>query len=363
VPPQAPPVPQAAPQPPAAESTQALPLSIFQEEPHQQSYDQPFGQQGQNGHQGQPFDAYGQQHQQQPYGQGYDQYGQPPYEQEQQPGPQHDSDYDHLFRSDVPGPEPLRQRIIQPPSQQQAPAYGQQPPQGYDPGYGYDDGGDDRGGRRRMSPGVLIGIAVAGVVVAGLIVGALMNSGGNANADNAGDKGTTKPSTTSSASATGGASDAADSAAKQQAQALDALLKTSGSSRSSVVSAVESIKNCQNLGTAASDLRSAANQRTGLVTQLGTLAVDKLPGHADLTDALTKAWQASAAADGHYAGWADQAAHNHKVCKGGHARATDEAQAGNRESGSATEQKKRAVRLWNTIAKQYGLTERQYSQL
>lgn len=394
VPPQAPPQ---APQQPVADATQALPLSIFQDRDQQeqqqyggpqsqfqpQSYDQPqsqsYEQQSYDGYGGQSYGQQandqqqygGQQYGQQSYEQGPGQGG--GYEQQPQPGPEHDSDYDHLFRNDVPSPEPLRQRIIQPPSrqQQQQQQYGHQqggmgqpPQQPYDPGYGYDGGnGQDDEPRRRLSPAMVIGIVVAGCVVAGLVVGGLMNSGGNAKADNAPTKNSPKVSTAPSTSASGSTDSAADDAVKQQARGLDALLKTSGNSRSAVVSAVGSIRNCKNLGPAAADLRSAATQRTGLVTQLGGLPVDKLPNHADLTEALTKAWRASAAADGHYASWADQAAHNHSVCKGGHARSTGEAQDGNRESGTATEQKKRAVRLWNAIAKQYGLTERQYSQL
>ncbi|WUH93077.1 hypothetical protein OG900_25135 [Streptomyces sp. NBC_00433] len=366
------------PEPAPAEATQALPLSIFHEQ-DQQPYDA-YGQQQQQqqqqppqGYAGQDFpgaqqyaepqqyagqqnyadpQSYGGQQQFAAQG-GYDQQG-------QQPGPQHDSDYDHLFRTDVPGPEPLRQRIIQPPSaQQQAQqqAYGRPP---WEPGYdqnGYDDGDD----RRRMSPKVLIGIVVAGCVVAGLVVGALMNGGGKSDTD-AG-----KPSATASGTATGSASDspaaAAGGDAEAQAKALDALLKTSGASRSSVVNAVESIRGCKNLPGAAADLRAAATQRTGLVTQLSGLAVDKLPNHAELTTALTKAWQASAAADGHYAAWADQAAGGGKVCKSGHARNTPEAQAANNQSITATSQKKAAVKLWNAIASKYGLTQRQYSQL
>lgn len=347
-------IPQPAAEPPAgaADATQALPLSIFDEpKPYEQGYPQ-----------------------QQGYGQEYDD-GHP----QQQPGPQHDSDYDHLFRSDVPGPAPMRQRIIQPPAQQQHPGvpgrvpagpppYGQQNPpygqQGYDNGYAYDE--EPQGaGRRRLSPKVLIGIVVAGCVVAGLVVGGLLNSSGKASADNAGDKSPT-PSAGASASAsgTGGTTGGnGDSAAEQQAKALDSLLETSGNSRTSVVNAVESIRNCGDLSGAASALRAASGQRDGLITRLGSLSVDKLPNHGDLTAALTKAWRASAAADGHYANWAGQAQHDHKICKGGHARSTDETLAANRESGTATQQKKRAVRLWNAIARQYGLTQRQFSQL
>jgi hypothetical protein len=213
-----------------------------------------------------------------------------------------------------------------------------------------------------MSPKVLIGIVVAGCVVAGLVVGALMNGGGKSGTD-------AKPSASATGQSTGSgsASDnpkpAADGDAEAQAKALDALLNTSGASRSSVVSAVESVRNCKNLPGAASDLRAASAQRTGLVTQLNGLAVDKLPNHEALTTALTKAWQASSAADGHYAAWADQAAGGGKVCKGGHAKQTGESQAGAKESTTATAQKKAAVKLWNSIATKYGLTQRQYSQL
>ena len=371
IPPQAPPGGHA-PEPPAAEATQALHFFKDQhgQDPHGgPGYDQqqPYGQQGgyeQQGYGGQgggpqsfgDQDSYG--------GQGYP--GADGYEQ-QQPSPAHDSDYDHLFRNDVPSPAPIRPRIIQPPDRQQpAQPYGQQqggyPPgydQGYDQQYAYDDG-DGGAGRRKMSPKVLIGIVVAGCVVAGLVVGGLLNGGGGGDKTaNTADKSSAQPS----AGASGSGASAGSDAVKQQASALDALLSTSDTSRSSVVNAVESIKGCNKLPTAASDLNTAAAQRKALVTKLGTLTVDKLPDHAALTDALTKAWQASSAADAHYANWAGQAQSNPKVCHGGHARITQETQAANRQSGTATIQKKRAVKLWNTIAKQYGLTERQYSQL
>ncbi|MFB7109656.1 hypothetical protein ACFCYR_11445, partial [Streptomyces sp. NPDC056291] len=150
--------------------------------------------------------------------------------------------------------------------------------------------------------------------------------------------------------------------AREQAVELDKLLADSGSSRASVIKAVADVRNCGNLGQAASDLRSAAEQRKGLVTRLGQLSVDKLPAHAELTAALNKAWKASESADLHYAAWADQA-HGKKVCKKGHARDTGETRAGNRESGVASSEKAKAAQLWNAIAKTYGLTQRQPTQL
>ena len=99
------------------------------------------------------------------------------------------------------------------------------------------------------------------------------------------------------------------------------------------------------------------------MTRLSGLTVDKLPGHAALTDALTKAWEASASADNHYAAWADQVAGNKKLCKHGQARSTGQTQDGNRDSGTASTQKKTAAELWNAIATKYALTQRQPTQL
>ncbi len=150
--------------------------------------------------------------------------------------------------------------------------------------------------------------------------------------------------------------------AKAQAVELDKLLADSNNSRDAVIKAVADVKSCQNLGQAATDLRGAAQQRGELVTRLSTLPVDKLPNNAELTTALTKAWQASQSADNHYAAWADQTA-GKKGCNKGQARTTGQTRNGNAQSGIATEQKARAAELWNAIAKTYGLTERQSTQL
>ncbi len=130
-----------------------------------------------------------------------------------------------------------------------------------------------------------------------------------------------------------------------------------------MIQAVANVKRCDNLGQSASDLRDAAKQRGGLVTRLGKLSVDKLPGNAELTAALNRAWQASAAADNHYAAWADQVDGGRKGCHKGQARITPQTQAGNRESGTASQQKVKAAALWNAIAQKYGLTQRQPTQL
>ncbi|MFF0834496.1 MULTISPECIES: hypothetical protein [unclassified Streptomyces] len=261
------------------------------------------------------------------------------------------AEFDNLFRGgpgdQAPAGTTQQMPRVQPPNAHPGPA---QPP--YEPPL---DGGRGRGGRSRVP---LIAAVGVGIVVLGVGAGALLSGGG-------GDKGTDGETVAASSPVTQDSPSAAASAdpAEQQAIALDKLLADSGSSRASVIQAVANVRRCDNLGQAATDLRNAAKQRNGLVTRLGQLSVDKLPANAELTAALTKAWQASAAADNHYAAWAGQVGGGKKGCHKGHARGTGETQAGDRESGTASAQKTRAAALWNTIAKKYGLTQRQPTQL
>ncbi|WP_250405151.1 hypothetical protein [Streptomyces cellostaticus] len=275
----------------------------------------------------------------------------PPYAAQAHGGErQPPAEFDNLFRGGPggSGPAGTTQQMprVQHPNAHPGPA---QP--------SYEQPLDDDRGRGDRSRVPLIAAVGVGIVVLGVGAGALLSSGG-------GDKGGDDKPVAASAPATQDSPSAAESTdpAEQQAIALDKLLADSGSSRASVIQAVANVKQCNNLGQAATDLRDAAKQRNGLVTRLGKLPVDKLPANAELTAALTKAWQASAAADTNYAAWADQVG-GKKGCHKGHARVTGQTQAGNRESGTASAQKVRAAALWNTIAKKYGLTQRQPTQL
>ena len=266
------------------------------------------------------------------------------------------AEFDNLFRNDNGGAAGTQQmpRVDHVPPGRAAytPPGPPAPPAGPTGGRG---GG--RGGGRTGSRVPLIAAVGVGIVVFGVGAGALIGSGGGD--DEGGDN--QNVSATAPATEDASASPAADPA-RAQAVELDKLLADSGDSRTTVINAVADVKSCNNLGQAAADLREAAGQRTQLVTDLSGLSVDKLPDHEALTTALTKAWQASASADNHYAAWADQTA-GKKGCKKGQARSTGQTQAGNQASGTATVQKQKAAQLWNAIAKQYGLTERQPTQL
>ncbi|MFH8630230.1 hypothetical protein ACH4CC_10190 [Streptomyces lydicus] len=246
-------------------------------------------------------------------------------------------------------------------------APGQPPGQGYGqqfpPGGGFDQQGsyeEDGGGRRgRLAPAAIIGIIVVVLAGAGLGLGWAL-SGGSSSDDTAKKQDT--GSSTAKADAGKGEPKATTDPAEAQAKGLDALLGDSNNSRSSVIGAVNSIKSCDNLGGAANDLRAAAGQRNDLVKRLQQLPVDKIPDHAQLTAALTKAWQSSAAADNHYAAWAGQVG-GKKGCHKGKARVSRQTAQGNAASGQATQAKKQAAQLWNPLAKKYGLTERRPEQL
>ncbi|WP_208765367.1 hypothetical protein [Streptomyces albidochromogenes] len=279
------------------------------------------------------------------------------------------AEFDNLFRSDAAPADPTQQMPpvgAQPPHQQQP--Y-QQPQFGAGPqGRSARHNAASPGGpvtptssagaapRKRNSPLVLIAVVVVGCSVLGLGAGALLSGGDE-------DKPQSKqPVAARSSTGADASPQAAADPAKPQAESLDALLADSNDSRASVISAVQAIGSCKNLPKAASDLRAAAKQRNELVTRLDGLAVDKLPKHEELSASLTTAWKASAAADNHYAAWADQVG-GKKGCRKGQARSTPQQQAGNRESGKASQAKKEAVGMWNSIAKRYGLTERDATQL
>ncbi|MFE4796542.1 hypothetical protein ACFRFL_15835 [Streptomyces sp. NPDC056708] len=266
------------------------------------------------------------------------------------------AEFDNLFRND--GPAGATQQMPQfDPTQQHQGTH--QPPQAPQPQYQpMDEGPQGRAGRPKKRAHVtLIAVVVAGCAVVGLGAGALMSGGDDKGADNK------QPVAAASSSADQPSTQAAADPAKPQAEALDKLLADSNNSRAAVIGAVEKTKNCTDLDQAVTDLKGAAQQRRDLVTRLQGLTVDKLPDHERLTASLTKAWQASAAADEHYAAWAGQAKGGKKACKHGKARTTSEFQQANVKSSEASKAKQEASGLWNSIASKYGLTRHAATEL
>ncbi|MEV0964072.1 hypothetical protein AB0J25_16025, partial [Streptomyces sp. NPDC049910] len=279
------------------------------------------------------------------------------------------AEFDNLFRSDAgtAGGAETTQHL--PPVRE--PAYGAQPPHSsHSPHAPHSSQGrraarrsaEPRSGSRNSSRNAsrlpLIAAVVVGCAVLGLGASALMFGGG----DSGDGQGTNTSVAAATSPATGSAGEAAEDPVRTQAAELDKLLADSNDSRAVVIRSVESIKTCENLDQAAADLRGAAEQRRGLVTRLQGLSVDELPDNQALTASLTKAWEASASADDHYAAWAGQVKEK-KGCKGGQARSTGQTAQGNAQSGVATKAKREAAALWNRIAAKHDLTERSAEQL
>ncbi|MFD7919068.1 hypothetical protein ACFV3R_07585 [Streptomyces sp. NPDC059740] len=280
------------------------------------------------------------------------------------------AEFDGLFRPDpVGGPPPESPASTQqmprftgpgaahPAAPAPGPSYDQPYGQSFDPSYGQGADRSAGGGRRRVLPLAIIGVVVLAALGAG--IGYLASSGDEEKKEPA-----AASSSAGGAGAGGGASKEAspsvDAAAQAQAKELDALLADSNNSRAAVITAVDSIRKCQGLDDAARKLNGAANQRKDLVDRLGKLQVDKVPDGPALVSALNQAWQASASADAHYAGWARQVKRaGGKGCKKGRAGNTGEYNRAVSASGTATQAKQQAAKAWNPIARKYGLTERQ----
>ncbi|MFE7352611.1 hypothetical protein ACFU8Q_05275 [Streptomyces sp. NPDC057543] len=273
------------------------------------------------------------------------------------------AEFDNLFRNEesagatqqMPQFDPGQQhqgayRPPQPPHASQAPQPQYQP---------VDDEPQGRAApRKRPAHVTLIAAVVVGCAVVGLGAGALMSGGDDKGKDNK------QPVAAASSPADQPSAQAAADPAKPQAEALDKLLADSNNSRAAVIGAVDKTKKCTDLDQAMTDLKGAAQQRRDLVTRLQGLSVDKLPDHERLTASLTKAWQASAAADEHYAAWAGQAKNGKKFCKHGKARTnTSEFQQATVKSGEASQAKQEASGLWNSVASKYGLTRRAATEL
>ncbi|WP_327679949.1 hypothetical protein [Kitasatospora sp. NBC_00458] len=209
-----------------------------------------------------------------------------------------------------------------------------------------------RGGR--SSTKLVVGGVVAGCLAAAVLVAVLMDKDEPKSQEPKAAPAVTG-SGTPAATPTAGASTATVSPeVKAQAQALSDLLGTANDSRQAVIGAVGSVQKCEKLPESQQALTAAAGQRRELQTKLAALKTDKLPSGQQLVEQLNAAWTASATADDEYAAWAGDA-------QGGcEPKKTDNQHYKNavQSSGTATNAKKQAAGLWNTVAGQTGLPTR-----
>jgi len=198
--------------------------------------------------------------------------------------------------------------------------------------------GGPRRPRRPLVPVIVVAALLA--VVAGIVI-FRPHAGGTAAAG-------TAPSTSS------------QDARRQAAVALSGLLAQSGTDRAAVIHAAEDVRGCgPSLRQDARTFTRAANSRQRLLSRLASL-----PGRSELPAALlrnlTTAWQASAQVDTDLARWAaaTSARHCHR-----NSRSDAGLRASYAPESQATAGKHAFARLWNPIARAYGLTTYQPSQL
>jgi hypothetical protein len=169
-----------------------------------------------------------------------------------------------------------------------------------------------------------------------------------------------RPHGGSNAAAGTAPSPSSQDARRQAAVRLSGLLAQSGTDRAAVTHAAVDVRGCgPSLHQDARTFTRAASSRQHLLSRLASL-----PGRSALPPALLRnlktAWQASAEVDTDLARWAaDTAAlgchHNRRSAAGLRASEAPESRA--------TAGKHAFARLWNPIARGYGLTTYQPSQL
>jgi hypothetical protein len=169
-----------------------------------------------------------------------------------------------------------------------------------------------------------------------------------------------RPHAGSTAAAGTAPSPSSQDARRQAAVRLSGLLAQSVTDRAAVTNAAEDVRGCgPSLHQDARTFTRAASSRQHLLSRLASL-----PGRSELPPALlrnlTTAWQASAQVDTDLARWAaDTMArhchHNSRSDAGLRASFVPESQA--------TVGKHAFARLWNPVARGYGLTTYQPSQL
>jgi hypothetical protein len=245
---------------------------------------------------------------------------------------------------------------------------GQFPPGQFGPGTQYGPGGGPGGqgllGKLPFQPSpVAVGVAVAVAVAVGIFivvfgVHALSSRAGSS--PSAAGRSTAAAATPIASSATGTTSSTGTSVMTQQqaATALSSLLMQSGTDRAAVNAANVNVKGCTDLTADAQTFTKAAANRRTLLAKLGQLPGRSALSPAMLTD-LTDGWQASATVDADLANWA--------TSEVGHCTKNDLGNPAYTASlpydNKATNDKTAFVKLWNGLARKYGLAVYQPSKI
>lgn len=142
--------------------------------------------------------------------------------------------------------------------------------------------------------------------------------------------------------------------AETQARVLDALLADSGGSRSGLGSALDQLRSCEGTATGLATLQRITAARREQVIQVGALSTGELDRGDAVKARLTRALTASYDADEAFLAWATrQEAGCDRAWSG-----DDDYRRGLAFSGEATTAKRAFLKLWNPLARRYGLPVR-----
>jgi hypothetical protein len=242
--------------------------------------------------------------------------------------------------------------------------YGQEqfPPGQYGPGGQYygPDGMPPDGGRGKGLLGKLpfkrplVPVAVAAGIAIVVVAALTLSSHGGGSPSGATGNGAAAGGTPTASSSTGTTA----LTQQQAATSLAGLLSQSGTDHSDVNAAVTNVEGCKGLAADAQEFSKAAANRGTLLSKLA-----QLPGRSALPAAmisnLTTGWQASATVDADLAKWATSEA--------GHCKKNDFKNPNYVASlpfdSKATNGKTAFVGQWNALARKYGLSVYQPSQI
>ncbi|WP_329091997.1 MULTISPECIES: hypothetical protein [unclassified Streptosporangium] len=142
--------------------------------------------------------------------------------------------------------------------------------------------------------------------------------------------------------------------AETQARVLDALLADSGGSRSGLGSALGLLRSCEGTATGLATLQRITAARREQVVQANALGTGALDGGDAVKERLTRALTASFDADEAFLAWATRQEAGCSRAWSGDA----DYRRGLALSGEATTAKKGFLKLWNPLARRYGLPVR-----
>jgi hypothetical protein len=194
------------------------------------------------------------------------------------------------------------------------------------------------GPRRNATPALLIAVGVFVVLV--VIAAVAFSGGGSSDKAKKGRQATSTDIPTATASGP-----------KGQADAVFAVISQSKGLISQANGAITDVEACRDVAQAQQTFTDIATKRQAQADTVKKLAVDQIPGGAQLIADMDKAWQHSADSEREYAAWAaDNAGCSGKPGK------NDNKAAATSDGTRAGSAKAAVVSAWNAVASKTGQT-------